>query len=290
MPRGQPAWLPDSSTSPSLSMTIPGIGWPARWSRQRRSQASIVLASTMLVAALWVAASLIALAPAPIGPNAQAFAEGTAMTVKLTVVSGLIGLAVGLLAALGKVSRITPLRWACTFYIWIIRGTPLLVQIFFVYFALPVLAQGSGSAWLEDAMRMTEFTAAVLALSLNVGAYNAESFRAGLLAVPKGQFEAARSLGLSKWHTLRDITFPQAFKVALPPLVSNVIALLKDTSLAYNISVLELVNVGQRVQSRTFEPVPVLITTALLYLVMTTLLTQVTNAVERYYDIEGRIP
>jgi polar amino acid transport system permease protein len=271
-------------------MTIPRIGWPAHWSRQKRSQASIVVASLMLVAALWVAASLIALAPAPIGPNAQAFADGTAMTVQLTVVSGLVGLALGLLAALGKVSRIAPLRWLCTFYIWIIRGTPLLVQIFFVYFALPVLAQGSGSPWLEDALRMTEFTAAVLALSLNVGAYNAESFRAGLLAVPKGQFEAARSLGLGRWHTLQDITFPQAFKVALPPLVSNVVALLKDTSLAYNIGVLELVNVGQRVQSRTFEPVPVLITTALLYLTMTTLLTQVTNAVERYYDIEGRIP
>jgi polar amino acid transport system permease protein len=271
-------------------MTSLRIGWPADWTRERRSQASIVVASLALVFALWAAASLIALAPEPIGSNAQLFADGTVMTVKLTVVAGLIGLLLGLFAALGKVSRILPLRWLCSFYIWIFRGTPLLVQIFFVYFALPKLAESTGSQWLIDAARMTEFTSAVLALSLNVGAYNAEAFRAGLLAVPKGQFEAARSLGLGRWHTLLDVSFPQAFKVALPPLVSNVVALLKDTSLAYNIGVLELVNAGQRVQSRTFDPVPILITTALLYLIMTTLLTKITNGVERYYDYEGRIP
>lgn len=273
-----------------MTTTLSRIGWPAHWSRERRSQASIVVASIALVFALWVAATLIAFAPEPIGNNAQLFADGTVMTVKLTLVSGLIGLVLGLLAALGKASRILPMRWVCSFYIWIFRGTPLLVQIFFVYFALPVLAKNTGSPMIEEALRMTEFTAAVLALSLNVGAYNAEAFRAGLQAVPKGQFEASRSLGLGRWHTLVDITFPQAFKVALPPLVSNVVALLKDTSLAYNIGVLELVNAGQRVQSRTFDPVPILITTALLYLIMTTLLTKITNGVERYYDYEGRMP
>jgi polar amino acid transport system permease protein len=271
-------------------MTITALGWPADWSRERRSRASILVASIALIAALWIAATLIALAPEPIGNNAQLFADGTVMTVKLTIVSGLIGMFLGLVAALGKVSRILPLRWVCSFYIWIFRGTPLLVQIFFVYFALPVIGKNVGIAWFEDALRMTEFTAAVLALSLNVGAYNAEAFRAGLQAVPKGQFEASRSLGLGRWHQLVDITFPQAFKVALPPLVSNVVALLKDTSLAYNIGVLELVNAGQRVQSRTFDPVPILITTALLYLIMTTLLTKITNGIEHFYDYEGRIP
>jgi polar amino acid transport system permease protein len=286
------AGLPSSRGPARIDMTttMPRIGWPAHWSRERRAQASIVVAAIALVVALWAAASLIALAPEPIGSNAQLFADGTVMTVKLTVVAGLVGLVLGLLAGLGKVSRIPPVRAACTFYIWIFRGTPLLVQIFFVYFALPRLAESTGSEWLTEASRMTEFTAAVLALSLNVGAYNAEAFRAGLLAVPKGQFEAARSIGLGRWHTLVDVTFPQAFKVALPPLVSNVVALLKDTSLAYNIGVLELVNAGQRVQSRTFDPVPILITTALLYLVMTTLLTKITNGIERFYDYEGRLP
>jgi len=249
-----------------------------------------VTASLALVLALWVAASLIALAPEPIGPNAKFFAEGMVVTLELTIVSGLIGVVLGLLAALGKVSRLLPVRWLASFYIWVIRGTPLLVQIFFVYFALPVIAKSFGSEWLNDAARMTEFTAAVLALSLNVGAYNAEAFRAGLLSVPKGQFEAARSLGLSKWHTLLDITFPQAFKVALPPLVNNVVALLKDSSLTYSIGVVELTNVGARVQSSTFQPVPILVTTAILYLVMTTLLTQITNGIEHRFDIEGRQP
>jgi polar amino acid transport system permease protein len=271
-------------------MTLPSIGWPAGWTRQRRSQATIVTASLALVLALWVAASLIALAPEPIGPNAKFFAEGMVVTLELTIVSGLIGVVLGLLAALGKVSRLLPVRWLASFYIWVVRGTPLLVQIFFVYFALPVIAKSFGSEWLDDVARMTEFTAAVLALSLNVGAYNAEAFRAGLLSVPKGQFEAARSLGLSKWHTLLDITFPQAFKVALPPLVNNVVALLKDSSLAYSIGVVELTNVGARVQSSTFQPVPILVTTAILYLVMTTLLTQITNGIEHRFDIEGRQP
>ena len=111
-----------------------------------------------------------------------------------------------------------------------------------------------------------------------------------LEAVHKGQFEAARSLGLSKWHTLVDVSFPQAFKVALPPLVNNIVALLKDSSLAYSIGVVELTNVGARVQSSTFQPVPILITTAILYLVMTTLLTQITNGIEHRFDIEGRRP
>jgi polar amino acid transport system permease protein len=271
-------------------MTIPSFGWPAAWTRQRRSQATIVTASLALVFALWVAASLIAMAPAPIGPNAKFFAEGMVVTLELTIVSGVAGVVLGLLAALGKTSRMLPVRWVCSFYIWVIRGTPLLVQIFFVYFALPEIAKSFGSEWLNEASRMTEFTAAVLALSLNVGAYNAEAFRAGLQSVPKGQFEAARSLGLGKWHTLRDITFPQAFKVALPPLVNNVVALLKDSSLAYSIGVVELTNVGARVQSSTFQPVPILITTAILYLLMTTLLTQITNGIEHRFDIEGRQP
>jgi len=271
-------------------MTIPAIGWPAGWTRQRRSQATIVTASLSLVLALWVAASLIAMAPAPIGPNAKFFAQGMVVTLELTIVSGVIGVVLGLLAALGKTSRLLPMRWVCSFYIWVIRGTPLLVQIFFVYFALPEIAKSFGSEWISEAARMTEFTAAVLALSLNVGAYNAEAFRAGLQSVPKGQFEAARSLGLNKWYTLRDITFPQAFKVALPPLVNNVVALLKDSSLAYSIGVVELTNVGARVQSSTFQPVPILITTAILYLVMTTLLTQITNGIEHRFDIEGRQP
>ena len=135
------------------------------------------------------------------------------------LVSGLAGLVLGVL---GWLSRIPPLRWIASFYIWVIRGTPLLVQVLFVFLALPDLMP-----WLK----LDDFTSACVALAFNAGAYNAESIRAGLLAVPRGQTEAARSLGLSNWYTFRDVVFPQAFKIALPPLVNNFIALLKDSSL-----------------------------------------------------------
>ncbi|HMY99735.1 MAG TPA: amino acid ABC transporter permease, partial [Burkholderiaceae bacterium] len=121
------------------------------------------------------------------------------------------------------------------------------------------------------------------------GAYNAEAIRSGLQAVPKGQIEAAKALGLSRWHTFIDITFPQAFKIALPPLVNNIVALLKDSSLAFTIGVVELTNAGSQVKSTSFQAVPVFIATAIIYLVLTTVMTQFSDAVERRFDIEGKL-
>ncbi len=260
-------------------MVLPA--WPQQWSRQQRSSATIAVASLVLVLLLWLMATPLAWAPEPIGNNAQAFAEGARVTVELTFVAGLTGILIGVLAALGRTSRVVPLRWVASAYIWVMRGTPLLVQILFVCFALPTLV---------PALRFDEFTSACIALAFNVGAYNAEAIRAGLLAVPKGQIEAARSLGMSSWHTFMDVTFPQAFKVSLPPLVNNTVALLKDSSLAYAIGVVELTNVGNRIQAATFQPLPTLITTALVYLILTTVMTQISGAVERRYDVEGRQP
>jgi len=235
----------------------------------------------VLVLLLWLLAIPLAWAPEPIGNNAQFFAEGTRITVQLTVIAGLSGIVIGVIAALGRTSRIGVLRWVASFYIWVVRGTPLLVQILFVFLALPTLI---------PALQLSDFASAAVALAFNVGAYNAEAIRSGLLAVPKGQTEAARSLGLSTWHTFIDITFPQAFKVALPPLVNNTVALLKDSSLAYAIGVVELTNVGNRIQAATFQPLPTLITTACIYLLLTTVMTQISGAVERRYDVEGRQP
>lgn len=254
--------------------------WPAAWSRQQRSSATMLTASLGLVLILWLIAVPLAMAPEPIGNNAQLFADGTRVTVELTVVAGLIGVGLGVLAALGKVSRLAPLRWLAAFYIWVMRGTPLLVQVLFVYFALPEL---------HPLLRMSEFTAACVALALNVGAYNAEAIRSGLLAVPRGQLEAAKALGLSRWHTFVDITFPQAFKIALPPLVNNIVALLKDSSLAFTIGVVELTNAGSQVKSTSFQAVPVFIATAVIYLVLTTVMTQISDAVERRFDFEGKL-
>ena len=253
--------------------------WPAGWSRQSRCTLAIALGVVLLLLLMCFIDIPLSRMPEPIAENAELFAEGSRITVYLTLVSGVAGLLLGVLGALGRLSRIPPIRWIASFYIWVIRGTPLLVQVLFVFLALPELLP-----WLK----LDDFTSACVALAFNAGAYNAESIRAGLLAVPRGQTEAARSLGLSNWHTFWDVIFPQAFKIALPPLVNNFIALLKDSSLAYAIGVVELTNVANRIQSSTFQPIPPLVTAAVIYLLLTTVLTQISTAVEHRMDVEGR--
>jgi len=250
---------------------------PAEWSREKRSAVTIAIAVTGLFAFLWLMAIPLSWMPEPIGSNAEQFAEGAETTIALTVVSGIIGIVLGILAALAKLSKFLPLRWAANFYIWVIRGTPLLVQVLFVFLALPAMAPG---------LQLSDFNSAVVALAFNAGAYNAEAIRAGILAVHKGQTEAARSLGLTPFMTFRDVVFPQAFRISLPPLVNNFVSLLKDSSLAYVIGVVELSNIGNRIQSATFQPIPVFITTASIYLILTTVLTQISGAVERQLDVE----
>jgi polar amino acid transport system permease protein len=143
--------------------------------------------------------------------------------------------------------------------------------------ALPSLLPG---------VQLSDFNSALVALAVNAGAYNAESIRAGIMAVHRGQAEAARSLGLSPFQTFRDVIFPQSFRIALPPLVNNIVSLLKDSSLAYVIGVVELSNVGNRIQSVSFQPVPVFITVACIYLILTTVMTQISGAIERQLDVE----
>ena len=253
--------------------------WPSTWSRTQRSNATLVTALLVMIVVVAALGQLLALLPEPIGDHAAEFAEGARTTLYLTLISDTIGLVLGVVAALARTSGNALLRTISGAYIWIIRGTPLLVQILFMYFALPVLVPG---------LNLPDFAAAVIALALNVGAYNAEAVRAGLNAVPRGQTEAARALGLPRSRVFLDVVFPQAFKISLPPLVSNFVALLKDSSLAYAIGVVELTNVGNRIQSATFQPVETLITVGVTYLVLTTLVTQVTAAVEYRFDVEGR--
>ena len=147
----------------------------------------------------------------------------------------------------------------------------------FVFLALPSLVPG---------LQLSDFNSAVVALAFNAGAYNAEAIRAGILAINKGQTEAARSLGLTPFMTFRDVIFPQSFRIALPPLVNNFVSLLKDSSLAYVIGVVELSNIGNRIQSVTFQPIPVFITTASIYLILTSVMTQISGAIERQLDVE----
>ena len=254
--------------------------WPAAWGRKQRSNATMGVAVVGMIVLLWLLARLVALAPEPIGSNAQAFADGARVTVELTVVSGLAGVVLGTLAALGKLSRVPPLRWIAGFYVWVIRGTPLLIQVFFAYFALPQLL---------PFVKMEEFGWGAVALALNVGAYNAEAIRAGLLAVPKGQLEAARSLGMNRWFTFLDVSVPQAFKISLPALVNNIVSLLKDSSLTSVIGLVELTNVADQLRAKTYIATQPLVASALIYLLLTTVLTHFSGALERRFDIEDKL-
>ena len=226
---------------------------------------------------LWGMAMPLSLAPSPIGPAAQQFAEGARVTVMLTLISGSAGVVLGVLTGLGKLSSLAPLRWLCNFYVWLIRGTPLLLQILFVWLVIPQV--------LPDSLQISDLACAAIALALNVGAYNAECVRAGILAVPHGQVEAARALGLSPAQTFVDIVLPQSMRVALPALANNLASLVKDSSLAYAISVVELTMVGYRIQAESYQPIPVFMTVAAIYLILTTAFTTLTAALESQLDV-----
>ncbi|APD10106.1 MULTISPECIES: amino acid ABC transporter permease [Thermus] len=207
----------------------------------------------------------------------QAMALGAEITLKLTLISGLAGLVIGVFAGMFRLSARAWVRLPATFYIWVTRGTPLLVQILFAYNALPLLLQ---PLWPGAQQALTPYWAAFIALSFNVGAYNAEVVRAGIQAIPKGQWEAAWSLGLSPADTMRFVVLPQALRIVVPPLVNNVVALLKDSSLASAIALTELALSGQRIISATFRPVEVYLAVAAIYLLLTTVLTAFTNRLE----------
>lgn len=250
---------------------------PRHWSRAYRQAVAIALSVTALVLFLWLVGIPLSWLPAPIGPAASQFAEGARMTMALTLAAGVSGLLLGMLTAVGRLSPVMPVRLVCSLYVWAIRGTPLLIQVLFVFLALPALV---------PSLQLSDFCSAAVALAFNSGAYHAEALRAGILAVPQGQRDAARSLGMPPWQTLRYIVLPQSLRIAMPPVVNNLVALLKDSSLAYVIGVVELSNIGNRIQAATFEPVPVLMTVAGIYLVLTTVLTQISAAIERHLDVQ----
>ena len=226
---------------------------------------------------LWGLAIPLSAAPAPIGAAAEQFAEGARITVWLTLIAGIAGVALGVTAGIGKLSNFLPLRWLCSFYVWLIRGTPLLLQIMFVWLVVPSI--------MPEGTELSDFACAAIALSLNVGAYNTECVRAGILAVPHGQVEAAKALGLTPLQTFIDVVLPQSFRVALPALANNLASLVKDSSLAYAISVVELTMAGYRVQAESYQPIPVFLTTAVIYLILTTAFTTLTAALEARLDV-----
>ncbi len=224
--------------------------------------------------------------PSKVHFYAKLLREGSEVTLKLTIASGVTGLVLGLVAGISKLSKNPLFRQPATFYVWVMRGTPLMVQILFAATGFPILIsplweqlRPLGAPPLHEIY--TEFVAAYLALSFNVGAYNAEVIRAGVQAIPKGQWEAAQSLGLTQAQVMRYVVVPQAIRIVIPPLINNLVALLKDSSLAYTIGLLELVGAGQRIISFTFRPNPIYVAEAAIYLLLTSVLTIFTNWVER---------
>jgi len=197
--------------------------------------------------------------------------EGLLVTLGLTIVSILIGIVIGSLAGIARVSKVKILRSVATVYIDFIRGTPLLVQVFLIYFGIPGL---TGSP-------VPSTVAAIVALSINSGAYVAEIVRAGIQSIDKGQEEAAKSLGMSAVQAMRYIIFPQTIRRILPPLGNEFISLLKESSLVSAISIEELLRKGQIVITRNFRPFEIYITVALMYLVMTLLISQLVRWMER---------
>ena len=178
-------------------------------------------------------------------------------TIPLTIISFILGLVIALAVALARLSKNLALSNIARFYISVIRGTPLLVQLFIVFFALP-----------EFGIRIDPFPAAVIAFSLNVGGYGAEIIRSAIQSVPKGQWEAAETIGLNYVGTLRRIILPQATRVAVPPLSNTLISLVKDTSLASTILVTELLRQAQIVAAPTFEFFALYGTAAIYYWVI----------------------
>ena len=184
---------------------------------------------------------------------------GAGITIQITAISVAIGLVIGLFVGVARVSNIRPLRWLAAVYVDFLRGTPLLVQIFLIYFALPVLLGN----------RVDPFIAAITACGINSGAYIAEIFRAGIQAIDDGQMEAGRSLGMTWWQTMWYIIIPQAFRNIVPPLGNEFIALLKDSSLVSVIGFEELTRRGQLIIARTYGSLEIWICVAIIYLIMT---------------------
>jgi L-cystine transport system permease protein len=191
-------------------------------------------------------------------------------TIPLTLLSFVLGLGVGFAAALTRLFAPAPFATAVRFYVWIIRGTPLLVQLFLIFYGLPSIG-----------IVLDAFPAALIGFTLNVGAYTSEIIRAVLGSVPKGQWEAAYSIGMTWPQAMRRTILPQASRVAVPPLSNTFISLVKDTSLAAAITVPELFRAGQRIVATTYEPLILYVEVALIYLVVSSALSTLQARLEK---------
>ncbi|WP_249977856.1 amino acid ABC transporter permease [Vreelandella olivaria] len=192
----------------------------------------------------------------------------TTLVVSLSAIA--LGLVLGVLLAFGLTSQYHLVRWPCGLYRSFWRGTPILLQLLLVYYLLP-----------EIGIEIAPISAAILALTLNTAAFQAEIFRSGISHIPAGQIEAARMAGISAWQTRRRIIMPQVFRLTLPPLTNEIITILKNSSLISVIAVTELMRVSEQIASRTFQPLETYLAAALLYLAVNLVLARISAYLER---------
>lgn len=201
---------------------------------------------------------------------------GLVFTIPLTLITFVLGLLLGLITAVARLFAPAPFVAVARFYVWVIRGTPLLVQLFVIFYGLPSLG-----------ILLDAFPAAMIGFTLSVGAYTSEIIRAVISSVPKGQWEAAYSIGMSWRQAMSRTILPQAARVAVPPLSNTFISLVKDTSLAAAITVPELFQAAQRIVATTYEPLILYIEAALIYLVLSTVLSTLQGSLERRFARYG---
>lgn len=202
-----------------------------------------------------------------------AIMQGSIISLKLFAITLIFSLPLGLPICLGENSKIAPLRWICKIFVFVFRGTPLMLQLFFFYFFFPI----------QLGIKMEAFQAASITFILNYAAYFAEIYRGGIAGIDKGQYEAAYSLGLSKRDTLFDIVLPQTFKVVLPPISNEVIVLIKDTALASAIALADIMRVSARIVNRDGTLIAYIVA-AIIYLVFTFIITTLLSKAEKRFS------
>lgn len=201
---------------------------------------------------------------------------GLLITIPLTAVSFSIAMVIGTLTALVRFANIKILKKLARIYIWIIRGTPLLIQLYVVFYGLPSVG-----------IVLDPIPAAIIVFSINEGAYSSETIRGALEAIPKGQIEAGYCVGMTFPQIMLHVVLPQAFRMAFPSLSNALIAMVKDTSLAANITVIEMFMVTQRIVGRTYKALPLYLEVAFIYLMFSTVLTKVQSYVEKRLNAKG---
>ena len=202
--------------------------------------------------------------------------QGALVTLKLFVITLVLAVPLGLVLALARLSRLKPLSAGVNGYIWLMRGTPLMLQMLFIYFALPFVP--------VIGIRLPDFPAAIVAFVLNYAAYFAEIFRAGIQSIDRGQYEGARVLGMTYAQTMRRIVLPQVIKRILPPISNETITLVKDTSLIYVLAMHDLLRAARGIVQRDFTTTPFVVAAA-FYLVMTLVLTLAFQRLEKKYAV-----